>query len=373
MRLDAVIIVMLVLLTGAWLVWQTLPPELPGPERLRVQNLMGGQSDGFRRVTGPVPLSFPEDHAQHPEYQNEWWYFTGNLETPAGDRLGYQYTLFRFALSPGEALDSAWETDAIWMAHLALSDGRSQRFFQSERFARGAMGLAGANQQRWWLRDWEVSLAEPAWQLLAEAEDFALDLKLTPERPLVLQGDAGYSRKGPDRANASLYYSITRLATTGQVRIGDEVLKVEGLSWLDREWGSNQLAEGQAGWDWFAIQLSDGRDLMLARLRNDDNSDSEWSYGLLVQADGSTVYLNDQDYKATTQRWWTDAKGDRWPLDWEIDVPVADLKLRSRAVFDAQHWQQSVDYWEGMINVYDRDSGERVGRGYLELSGYGEG
>ncbi|WP_239056893.1 lipocalin-like domain-containing protein [Wenzhouxiangella limi] len=373
MRLDTVIVLVLVLLTGSWLAWQTRPPEPPATERLRVQNLMSGESEDFRRVTGPEPLSFPEDHAQHPDYQNEWWYFTGNLETAEGERLGYQFTLFRFALPPGEGLDSAWATEAMWMAHLALSDGRSERFYQAERFARGAMGLAGADEQRWWLRDWEVRLDDPAWRLVAEADDFALELELTPQRPLVLQGDAGYSRKGPDPGNASRYYSITRLATGGEVRIGDEVLSVEGLSWLDREWGSSQLAEGQAGWDWFAIQLDDGRDLMLARLRNEDGSDSEWSYGLLVEPDGRSRYLNAEDYRAVVERRWRDANGNRWPVEWRIEIPSAGLNIRTRAVFDDQHWQQSVDYWEGMIDIHDQGSGEAIGRGYLELSGYGEG
>jgi predicted secreted hydrolase len=373
MRFDRLAILAAVLVLLFWLVLQTRPPAPPAPERLRVQNLMSGETQEFRRVTGPIPMSFPEDHAQHPPYQNEWWYFTGNLETETGERLGFQYTLFRFATPPGENLDSAWKTDAMWMAHLALSDGREQRFYQAERFARGALGLAGADPDRWWLRDWEVTLGGQDWQLVADAGEFGLDLVLTPQRPIVLQGDAGYSRKGPDPGNASRYYTITRLTTRGEIRIGNETMAVEGLSWLDREWGSSQLSEEQAGWDWFAIQLDDGRDLMLARLRNEDGSDSEWSYGLLVQPDGSSTYLTDDDYQATVERRWTDAKGDRWPVDWRISVPSAGLTIETRAVFDDQHWQQSVDYWEGMIDVVDQETGEQLGRGYLELSGYGEG
>ncbi|HMA98993.1 MAG TPA: lipocalin-like domain-containing protein [Wenzhouxiangella sp.] len=372
MRLDTVVVAGAVTLLVIWLAWQTVPPDPVAPERLRVENLMSGETQEFRRVTGPIPLSFPEDHAQHPSYQNEWWYFTGNLETPAGERLGFQYTLFRFATSPGQPMDSAWQTEAMWMAHLALSDGRQQRFFQAERFARGSLGLAGADPDRWWLRDWQVALGSEDWQLEADAGDFALDLSLTPIRPIVLQGDNGYSRKGPDPGNASRYYSITRLATTGNIRIGDEVLSVQGLSWLDREWGSSQLSEEQAGWDWFAIQLEDGRDLMLAGLRNKDGSDSDWSYGLLVEEDGRSVYLTNQDYVAEVERRWTDSKGDRWPVEWQISVPSADLSIRARAVFDNQHWRQSVDYWEGMIDILDQASGEPIGRGYLELSGYGE-
>ena len=373
MRLDAVLIAVLAAAAIAWLAWQTREPEPPHIERLNVQALMSTGDEEFLRVTGPVPMSFPEDHALHPGYQYEWWYFTGNLDSADGERLGYQFTLFHFASPPGETLDSAWTTNATWMAHLALSDGREQRFFQSERFARSALGLAGADQDRWWLRDWEVTRDGDSWHLSAAREDFALDLHLVPERPLILQGDGGYSRKGPEPGNASRYYSATRLATSGQVRIGDETLPVEGLSWLDREWGSNALGEDQVGWDWFALHLDDGRDVMLARIRDTDGSTSKWSYGQLVFPDGSHRPLAYGEYEARVERWWTDANGAQWPLDWHIEIPSADLDIDTRAAFDHQHWQGSVDYWEGMIDVIDRASGEPLGRGYLELSGYGEG
>lgn len=372
MRLDLFVIVVLVVLTSTWLAWQTRQPE-PVIERLSVVNLMAGGEGDFRRVTEPVPLSFPEAHGQHPDYQNEWWYFTGNLETEDGRYLGFQYTLFRFGNRPAERLDSAWATDTTWMAHLALSDGRERQFYQSERFARGALGLAGADKTRWWLRDWEVARDDQTWHLAADAGDFALQLAMTPERPIILQGDEGYSRKGPEPGNASRYYSITRLDTHGQIRIGDQTLAVTGLSWLDREWGSNQLSDQQAGWDWFALHLDDGRDLMLARLRNLDDSTSEWSYGQLVQPDGSARYLENGEFSLEVLRWWTDRNGARWPLDWRIEVPLADLSLITRAAFDDQHWQGSVDYWEGMIEVIDATRDRPVGRGYLELSGYGEG
>ncbi len=373
MRLDAAVILTLVAMAIAWLAWQTREPAAPAVERLNVQGLMSTGGEPFRRVTEPVPMSFPDDHALHPGYQYEWWYFTGNLDTAAGKRLGYQFTLFRFASPPGEELDSAWATNATWMANLALSDGRHRRFYPAERFARSALDLAGADQDRWWLRDWEVARRGGSWHLNAEHDDFALALELTATRPLVLQGDAGYSRKGPDPGNASRYYSIPRLATSGTVRIGDETLPVEGLSWLDREWGSNALGEDQVGWDWFALHLDDGRDVMLARIRYVDGTTSEWSYGQLVFPDGSHRYLAAEEYEATVSRWWTDANGSRWPLDWDIEIPSADLDIQTRAVFDHQHWQGSVDYWEGMIDVIDIADGRKIGRGYLELSGYGEG
>ena len=372
MRTDLLIVAAVVLLALVWLGSQTRQPEIP-LERLSVQALMSGEASDFRQVLEPIPLSFPQAHGKHPEYQNEWWYLTGNFETTDGARLGFQYTLFRFGTRPAESLDSAWATDTTWMAHLALSDGRHARFFQSERFARGALGLAGATDERWWLRDCEVIREGDTWHLDAAADEFALQLSLTPDRPIILQGDAGYSRKGPEPGNASRYYSITRLATSGQVRIGEEWLAVSGLSWLDREWGSNQLSETQVGWDWWAMHLDDGRDVMLARLRNADGSTSEWSYGQLVFPDGSHRYLPRGAFELQERRWWTDRNGARWPLEWEIEIPEAELRIHTRAVFDDQHWQASVDYWEGMIDVIDVGSGLKLGRGYLELSGYGGG
>ena len=370
MRLDIALVLLVVVLGVAWLGWQTREAEIP-VERLSVQALMGGEDSDFRQVTGPLPLSFPAAHGAHPDYQNEWWYFTGNLETADGQQLGFQYTLFRFGTRPAENLDSAWATDTTWMAHLALSDGREHRFFQSERFARGALGLAGADDTRWWLRDWTVVRDQQTWQLDADAGEFALQLAMRADRPIVLQGEAGYSRKGPEPGNASRYYSITRMDTHGQIRIGDEILTVSGLAWLDREWGSTQLGEGQLGWDWFALHLDDGRDVMLARLRHVDGRSSEWSYGQLVFPDGSYRYLEAGEFSLEESRWWTDRQGARWPLDWHIRIPLADLDITTRAVFDDQHWQQSVNYWEGMISVEDA-RGQAIGRGYLELSGYGQ-
>ncbi|TVQ42074.1 MAG: carotenoid 1,2-hydratase [Wenzhouxiangella sp.] len=371
MRLDLVLFGLAVAALVAWLSWQTRTVE-PEIGTIGLAEVLGDAPEHFRRVTGPEPLSFPNDHGSHPDYRSEWWYFTGNFETGAGQRLGFQFTLFRFALNQPQSARSDWSADALWMAHLALSDGRSQRFFQSERFARGALGLAGATPSRWWLRDWVVTATEQGWQLNAEAGEFALDLDMVQTRPLVFQGDAGYSRKGPEPGNASRYYSATRLETRGRIRIDDQWLDVEGLAWLDREWGSNQLSDTLAGWDWFALHLDDGRDLMVYRLRNHEGEASPWSAGALVDSDGGSRTLRYADFSAQPLDWWRDPEGHRWPLAWRISVPGADLDLTTRPVFEDQLWRRSVRYWEGMIDVIDSATGAVIGRGYTELSGYAE-
>lgn len=372
MRRDALFIVVLASLALLWLGLRIQSGQPMPSEQISGTALLASAPESFRRVTEPVPMRFPEDHALHAGYRNEWWYFTGNLEGPAGERFGYQFTLFRFALEtePRAESNSDFAADAVWMAHLALSDAENQRFYQHERFAREALDLAGASQTEWWLRDWQVTATPDGWRLRAETAAFGLDLQLDPVKPVVLQGDAGYSRKGPEPGNASRYYSLTRIDTRGRLRTGSDAIEVSGLSWLDREWGSSQLGEGLDGWDWFALQLDDGRDLMLYRLRQADGEASPFSAGALVEADGRYRILTAEDFQLTPQRYWLDAEGVEWPLDWRLELNRPALQLEVRAVFDAQRWNRSVQYWEGMVDVFEQ--GRSIGRGYLELSGYAD-
>jgi predicted secreted hydrolase len=371
MRNDLIIIGLLVAAMLGYLSWQTWTPQSTRAT-IGLADILGGTSEHFRQVTGPEPISFPADHASHPDFQNEWWYFTGNLATPDQRQLGFQFTLFRSGLEPGPERDSLWVADALWMAHLALGDGGQERFFQAERFARDALGLAGANSQDWWLRDWHVTTTDDGWQLQAEDQEFGLDLQLVLTRPIILQGVDGYSRKGPDAGQASLYYSATRLAVFGQVRLQDQWLPVEGLAWLDREWGTGQMPPGLAGWDWFALQLDDERDLMIYRLRKPDGSASDLSAGALVGAHGQARILAASDFETRTRRIWRDADGVNWPLEWQLSVPGENLDLIIRPLFDDQVWHQSVRYWEGAVEILDASTNQHIGRGFMELSGYAE-
>jgi predicted secreted hydrolase len=203
-------------------------------------------------------------------------------------------------------------------------------------------------------------------------DSMGLRLDLIPDRDMVLQGQGGYSRKGPEPGQASRYYSFTRLAASGSLSVGNWTGQVSGLAWLDREWGSSPLAESLAGWDWFALQLDDGRDLMVYRLRRHDGSASEFSAGSLVRQDGSYRVLQAGDFLARPERRWSDQEGVEWPLRWHIQVAEEDIDVIVDAAFDDQRWRASVPYWEGMVDVTDARGEGAIGRGYMELSGYAD-
>lgn len=359
---------------GALIVWLEVQTHDPAPraEPIALSDVLGEGTTDFDRVTGPVPLNFPADHARHDSYRNEWWYFTGNLEAADGRRFGFQYTLFRFKLDDSGPSQSPWASEHLWMAHFAISDLADQGFYSEERFARDALGLAGATAERWWLGSWRVDARNPGWHLEAMADSMGLSLELVPDRGKVLQGRDGFSRKGPEPGQASRYYSYTRLRASGDLTVGDWSGQVSGLAWLDREWGSGQLDDSLAGWDWFALQLEDGRDLMVYRLRRNDGSASEFSAGSLVWPDGRYVILESGDFTTVPGRRWRDREGVEWPLDWQIRVPEYDLDLLVDAAFEGQRWRASVPYWEGMVDIRDRASEQTVGRGYMELSGYAD-
>ncbi|WP_440996531.1 lipocalin-like domain-containing protein [Arhodomonas sp. SL1] len=340
--------------------------------------LLRGDSAGFARVTGARPFRFPEDHVAHPDYRSEWWYFTGNLETANGRLFGFQLTFFRSALAPDmPERASRLASRQAWMGHFAITDvtAGSHRF--AERFQRGAAGLAGSTlgPVRVWLDDWVLRAERPdglfPLRLRAREGDMALDLRLSNERPRVLQGDRGYSRKGAEPGNASHYYSYTRLSAEGTVTDdGGRTHEVAGTAWLDREWSTSALGPEQAGWDWFALQLDDGRDVMVYRLRRHDGGTDRWSAGMVAGAQGKRRQLDADDFRVTPLRWWRSPDtGVRYPVAWRLVVPASDLALRAEAVLPAQEMRTAFRYWEGAVTVTDR-AGRPAGRGYLEMTGY---
>ncbi|MEZ5450363.1 MAG: carotenoid 1,2-hydratase [Thiolinea sp.] len=232
--------------------------KAPEADAFVVAEQLGGVSDsGFARAASPREFRFPADHGVHPDYRTEWWYVTGNLNSASGRHFGYQLTLFRVAMTP-RAPDSpaSWATNQLWMGHIALTDVEGGQHYHAERFARGAGGLAGQTDQpfRVWLEDWTLmgtGAADFPWQVKMEDENFTLDLQLQNTKPVVLQGDQGLSQKSSEPGNASYYYSLTRLATAGEIVLDGERLPVSGASWLDREWSTSALGPDQAGWDWF--------------------------------------------------------------------------------------------------------------------------
>ncbi|MEJ2307992.1 MAG: lipocalin-like domain-containing protein [Gammaproteobacteria bacterium] len=348
---------------------QTPPPAAS----IRVDEAMGGSPDpGFARAFEPREFHFPRDHGPHPAFATEWWYLTGNLDAQDGRRFGYQLTLFRVGLRPGEAAqDSDWRSNQVYMGHLAISDIAGGRHYSAERFARAAADLAGAHVQPFavWLGPWKLHSESDFFplELEAQAGDFGLTLQLhNCDKPMVLQGERGLSRKSATPGNASYYYSCTRLPTTGEVRIGRHSSGVEGDSWLDREWSSSALDSDQAGWDWFALQLDDGRELMFYQLRTREGEMHAFSRGVLVEQDGNVRSLLPDEVRLTPLRDWEAGDGTRYPVAWRLEVPGFGLDLEVEAVLDDQLMDHRVQYWEGAVDV----SGSHAGRGYLELSGY---
>lgn len=346
-----------------------------------VASALGGEADaGFARATQPRTFAFPADHNAHPAYRNEWWYLTGQVEAPDGERFGYQVTFFRIALAPEAApRDSAWATRQLWMGHAALTEIDAQVHHHAQRLARGALELAGQRREPFavWLEDWSLSGNDGGdfpWELAIRTDDFALALTLEPQREPVLQGDAGLSQKSAAAGNASYYYSITRLATRGEISTGDgETTAVSGSSWLDREWSTSALGADQVGWDWFSLQLASGDDLMLYRLRLRGGATDPYSAGSLVRGDNDTTRLSAGDFDLEALRWWRSPDGARYPVAWRLRLPDAGLDLRVEALVDDQEMATGVRYWEGAVDVRSATSGEPLGRGYLEMTGYDRG
>jgi len=357
------------------------PPPAPFPPPASVTALLGGEDPGgFARATAPRVFRFPDDHGPHPEFRHEWWYFTGNLRTPGGRRFGYQLTFFRFALAtdPPDRV-SRWATNQAYMAHFALTDVEGRRFRYFERTGRGALGLAGATARplRVWLDDWSAEGKNASTlpiRLRAAEEEASIDLVLDTARPIVLQGDRGLSRKSAAPGNASYYYSMTRLATRGSVRVDGVSFPVEGNSWLDREWGTGSLEKGQTGWDWFALQLSDGRDLMFYRLRGEGGVTGPFSAGTLVLPDGSVRRLSPDDVRIEPLGYWKSPEsGALYPSRWRMLLPSEGLTLEVVPRIADQELRTSIRYWEGAVGVRGASRGEPVeGDGYVELTGYAE-
>lgn len=335
---------------------------------------MGGTPDpGFDRAIEARDFEFPADHGPHSGFATEWWYFTGNLFSPDQRRFGYQLTLFRIGLAPGQPSDdSEWRTHEMYMGHFAVSDTSESKHYHDERFSRSAAGLAGAQADplKVWLGPWSIvgeATSTFPLTLRADSDDFALELTLERgSKQAVLQGERGLSQKSAAPGNASYYYSHTRLPSSGWVRIGATRFEVSGNSWFDREWSSSALADDQAGWDWFALQLDDGRDLMFYRMRGTDGRAQRFSKGVLVDATGTAMPLTLQDVDVMPIRYWRSANGEGYPVAWTLGIPSQGIDLEVEAVFDEQLMETTVSYWEGAVDV----RGSHPGVGYLEMSGY---
>ncbi len=339
-----------------------------------VQAINADEDSSFALVTEPRRFAFPQDHGPHPDYQTEWWYYTGNLTGADGRRFGFQLTFFRRGLTPTpQARESAWAASSIYMAHLALTDATGEQFYSFDRLSRAGLDLAGATGDpfRVFLEDWSVTGSGPqgmTMHLQAAEGPVALDLQLVSQKPPVLQGEQGYSRKGTQRGSASYYYSLTRMQAAGSLTLDGQTYPVEGLAWMDHEFGTRFLDDGAQGWDWFSVQLDDGRELMYAQVRMVGGLQPD--FGILVAADGSTRPLVDVTLEARTT-WQSPHTSAAYPLDWRLSVPDEGLTLSLEPLLLDQEHTGSISYWEGALRVTGTHQGQPVrGHGYAELTGY---
>jgi predicted secreted hydrolase len=365
-----------------------------------LQGPAGAQAQ-WREASAGYRFQFPRDHASHPEFKLEWWYYTGNVYTADGRRFGYQVTFFRVGIDPAPANPSRWAVRDLFMTHLAVSDPVGRRYRFDERLSRGGPGLAGADDERYWVwnEDWRAGLISdpraatgtrpsgqqdsasapsqpPATHVIRALSDHAgVDLVLDEGKPPAINGIDGISQKGAMAGNASHYYSLTRMPTRGTIIIDGERFEVTGESWMDHEFGTSFLEKEQQGWDWMSIQLADGRELMLYQLRRGDGSRDPRSSGTLVDQQGGTTHLAAEDFTlAPAGQTFRAPSGAVYPIRWSIRIPKAQLALLVTTPLDNQELSTEgagISYWEGVIDVTGT-SAERpiVGRGYLEMTGY---
>lgn len=336
---------------------------LPAPALAQGFAGLGQTPDGFADPVPGMAFDFPADHGAHPDYRIEWWYLTANLEAADGTPYGLQWTLFRSALAPGGADPDDWTSPQLWLAHAAITtpDGH----FVAERYARGGIGQAGvvADPFDAWIDDWR--LWGPDFDTLsmqATGDDFAYDMTLTAQGPLVFHGDEGYSVKSGE-GQASYYYSQPFYAIAGTLSLPGGDLAVTGTAWLDREWSSQPLSDNQTGWDWFSLSFADGAKLMGFRVREED--EEGFTYASWIEADGTLTPYPDGAFTALPLRE-AEVLGRMVPVSWQVRLPDRGVDVTVTAVYDGAWMDVSIPYWEGPVTV----SGSHEGRGYLEMTGY---
>ncbi len=327
---------------------------------------------GFELYRAALPgyrYEFPRDHFNHPEFQTEWWYYTGNLRDTQGRRFGFELTFFRQGVERGQQSATVWDVRDAWLAHLALSDIAGGRFLHAERLNRSGAGLAGASLDlaRVWNGNWHVAwdLSSGTQHMQAIDPRFSFNLTLRALKPPVVHGINGVSQKAAGAGQASHYVSFTRLETRGEITLEGRTFQVAGLSWMDHEFFTEQLAATQVGWDWFSLQLDDNTEIMLFRLRRKDGAADPYSAGTYIDARGRTTHLAHDAFSVTPGKLWK-----QYPIEWGIRVPSlgVDVQITTRLPQQEVESQQS-RYWEGAVDIVDI-TGTRHGSGYVEMTGY---
>lgn len=340
-----------------------------------------GSDSAARTFCQAVPgyrFEFPRDFFSHPCYRTEWWYFTGNLTASDGHLFGFELTFFREAVNNSYPNPSRWRVDDLYLAHFAISDVGRKKFFYTQRLNRAGIELAGADQNkgRVWNGDWSVKLSGETWRLEAGEGGHQIRLEMKSLKAPVLQGNNGLSQKAAGVGNASYYFSLTRLETSGQLLVEGVSYQVTGVSWMDHEFFSNSLAPGQVGWDWVSLQMDDGTEMMLYQFRRADGARDPYSSGSFVARDGRVTPVASRDFQMQPlEAWRSPQSGARYPTAWRILSPRLGLEVEISAAFSDQELgtqeTTSLTYWEGTVQARGiRNKLPIRGRGYLEMTGY---
>ena len=333
----------------------------------------------YRTALPGYRYEFPRDHFSHPNFQTEWWYYTGNLKSPDGRRFGFELTFFRQAVSRDPAKTAAWDVKDLCLAHLALSDLDGGKFYRTERANRAGPGIAGASESRGriWNGNWQIQWEGSDQKLQAIDERFELRLNLHSEKSPVIHGENGVSQKAEGPGRASHYISITRLTTSGSVELDGKQFSVPGTSWMDHEFFTHQLDPSQTGWDWLSLQLADNTELMLFHIRRKDDSIDPYSAGTYVDAHGKTMHLRAGDFtlQPLEEKWTSPFTRASYPIHWKIAVPKLAIEFEATTPLESQELsgnsKLAPNYWEGAIVLTGRRNAQPLtGVGYLEMTGY---
>jgi predicted secreted hydrolase len=333
----------------------------------------------YRTAVPGYRFEFPRDYFDHPDFQTEWWYYTGNLKSPSGHRYGFELTFFRYAVSRDPTPVATWDLKDLYLTHLALSDLDGQHFYHSERINRAGPGIAGVSQSsgRIWNGNWQIHWEGADQELQAIDKQFQLRLTLHPEKPPIIHGENGVSQKSEGDGRASYYISLTRLTASGQLKLNGEQLEVSGLAWMDHEFFTHQLEPDQVGWDWLSLQLQDNTELMLFHIRRKNGSLDPFSSGTYVDAQGRSTHLRAGEFtlQPLAESWISPATHAIYPIAWRIAIPKLGIELEERTALAAQELAGKTriapSYWEGAITLAGRREKTALsGVGYLEMTGY---
>jgi predicted secreted hydrolase len=333
----------------------------------------------YRTALRGYRFEFPRDYFNHPDFQTEWWYYTGNLKSAGGHRYGFELTFFRQALSRDRVQAATWDVKDLYLAHLALSDLDGRHFYHAERINRAGPEIAGVSESnaRIWNGNWQIQWEGSDQKLQAIDQRFELHLTLHPEKPPVIHGEHGVSQKAEGAGHASYYVSLTRLAVSGKLEVNGENLEVAGLAWMDHEFFTHQLEAGQVGWDWLSIQLQDNTELMLFHIRRKDGSLDPFSAGTYVDAHAKSTHLREHDFvlQPITENWTSPVSNAVYPIAWKIVVPKLGIALEAHTALAEQELSGTSEivpsYWEGAITLAGRRGNLPLnGAGYLEMTGY---